>query len=208
MTSDPTPHQLGPQFSGRWHRGLQLSAAAALTVAAIWWAAFPVSGGGGGTRITLIVAITTGTMSVAQLALVGTVARRPDALTAADRAAHQLTGVITMLPWAVLMIVATLVLEALHRSRPWHTVVLAVALTGCLLAVHLAETDAHASTLRAQLPLLSSGIGLAALSIGAAALPGLAVGPVATLIRIAAVVLAAVAAGLAVPVWLGRSGGG
>ena len=109
-----------------------------------------------------------------------------------------------MLPWAELMTVAALVLEVLHRSRPWHTAVLAVALTGYLLAVHLAETDARASTLRAQLPLLSAGLGLTALSIGAAALPGLAVGPVATLIRIGAVVLAAVAAGLAVPVWLGR----
>lgn len=208
MTSDPTPRQLGLQVSGRWHRGLQLSAAAALTVAAIWWAAFPVSGGGGGTRITLVVAITTGIMSIAQLALIGTVTSLPDTFTAADRAAHQLTGVITMLAWAELMIVATLVLEVLHRSRPWHTAVLAAALTAYLLAVHLAETDAHASTLRAQLPLLSLGIGLAALSIGAAALPGLAVGPVATLIRIAAVVLAAVAAGLAVPVWLGRRRGG
>ncbi len=197
----------GQRLSGQWRRGLQLTAAAALTAAAIWWAAFPVSGGGGGTRITLVVAIATGAMSVVQLALAGTVTRDPAGFAAADRVARQLNSLITMPPWAELMTVAALVLEALHQSRPWHTAVLAVALTAYLLAVHFAETDAHAGTLRAQLPLLSAGIGLTALSIGATALPGLPVGPVATMIRIGAVVLAAVAAGLAVPVWLRHAPG-
>ena len=72
---------------------------------------------------------------------------------------------------------AVLVLETLHKSRPWHTAVLAVALTGYLLAVHLAETQASVSILRAQLPLLGAGVGLTALAVGAAALPGLAAGP-------------------------------
>jgi hypothetical protein len=198
----------GLQPSGPGRRVLGFAVAGALAAAAIWWAAFPVSGGSGGTRVTLVVAIVTGAMSVAQLALAGTVTRRPDTFAAADRIAQQLGSLITMLPWAEIMTVAALVLEVLHRSRPWHTAVLAVALTGYLLAVHLAETDAHGSTLRAQLPLLSSGLGLTALSVGAVALPGLPVGPIASLIRIAAVVLAAVAAGLAVPVWLRRGRGG
>ncbi len=71
-----------------------------------------------------------------------------------------------MLPWAEIMSVAVLVLETLHKSRPWHTAVLAVALTGYLLAVHLAETDAGVSVLRAQLPLLGAGLGLTALAVG------------------------------------------
>jgi hypothetical protein len=192
---------------GRRLRGLSLAAAAALAAAVIWWAAFPVSGGGSGTQLTLVIAIATGTMSVAQLALAGTVIRQPDRFTAADRIALQLANLTRMLPWAELMTVAVLMLEVLHKSRPWHTAVLAVALTSYLLAVHLAETDTSAGALRAQLPLLSAGVGLTALSIGAAALPGLPVGPVATLMRIGAVVLAAVAAGLAVPVWLGRGRG-
>jgi hypothetical protein len=185
-------------------RGLSLAAAATLAAAVVWWAVVPVSGGGYGTKLTLVIAITTAAMSVAQLAVAATVTRHPDGLTAADRIAEKVSGLVMMLPWAELMTVAALVLEALHRSRPWHTAVLAVALTGYLLAVHLAETDARASTLRALLPLLSAGLGLVALSIGSAALPGLPAGPVVTLIRIGAVVLAAVAAGLAVPVWLGR----
>jgi hypothetical protein len=192
------------RVGSRSRRGLSLAAAAALAAAVIWWAAVPVSSGGSGTKLTLVIAIATGAMSVAQLAVAATVTRRPDGLNAADRIAQQVTGLVMMLPWAELMTVAALVLEALHRSRPWHTAVLALALTGYLLAVHLAETDARASTLRALLPLLSAGFGLTALSVGSAALPGLPAGLVVTLIRIGAVVLAAVAAGLAVPVWLGR----
>jgi hypothetical protein len=203
MSRDGTAQALA-RLAPLRRRGLSLVAAATLGAAVIWWAAVPVSGGGGGTKLTLVVAIAAGAMSLAQLAVAATVTRHPDGLTAADRIAAQATGLVMMLPWAELMTVAVLVLEALHRSRPWHTAVLALALTGYLLAVHLAETDAGASTLRALLPLLSAGLGLTALSVGSAALPGLSAGPVVTLIRIGAVVLAAVAAGLGVPVWLGR----
>ena len=203
MSSDGSAQPLA-RLTPLRRRGLRLGAAATLGAAVIWWAAVPLSGGGGGTKLTLVVAIAAGAMSLAQLAVAATVTRQPDGLTAADRIAAQATGLVMMLPWAELMTVAVLVLEALHSSRPWHTAVLAVALTGYLLAVHLAETDAGVSTLRALLPLLSAGLGLTALSIGSAAFPGLPAGPVVTLIRIAAVVLAAVAGGLAVPVWLGR----
>jgi hypothetical protein len=154
--------------------------------------------------VTLVIAIATGAMSLAQLILATAVTREPDSFALTDRLALQLTYLVRMLPWAELMTVAALVLEALHKSRPWHTAVLAVALTGYLLAVHLAETDSPASALRAQLPLIGIGVGLTALAIGAAALPGLPTGPVATGIRVVAIILAAVAAGLAVPVWLGR----
>ena len=203
MSRDGTAQALA-RLAALRRRGLRLAAAATLGAAVIWWAAGPLSGGGSGTRLTLVIAIAAGAMSLAQLAVAATVTRHPDGLSAADRIAAHATGLVTMLPWAELMTVAVLVLEALHNSRPWHTAVLAVALTSYLLAVHLAETDAGASTLRALLPLLSVGLGLTALSVGSAALPDLPAGPVVTLIRIGAVVLAAVAAGLAIPVWLGR----
>jgi hypothetical protein len=45
-----------------------------------------------------------------------------------------------------------------------------VALIGFLLALHLAEADADPAVLRPQLPLLAAGLGLAVLSVGAAAL--------------------------------------
>jgi len=163
-----------------------------------------VSGGAGGTRLALVAAIGTGTMSIAQLALAATVAREPDRFTWADRLVQQLVTVVTALPWAELMTVAVLALEAMHKSRPWHTAVLAVALTGYLLAVHLAEADARVSALSVQLPLISAGVGLTALAVGATALPDLPAGPAATALRIGAVVLAVVAAALAIPAWLGR----
>lgn len=103
------------------------------------------------------------------------------------------------------MTVAALTLEALHPARPWHTAVLAIALTGYLFAVHLAESGADASVLRTQLPLLAAGVGLSALAVGAAALPPLPSGPAEALIRVAAIVVAVVIAGLVVPAWLGRS---
>jgi len=194
----------GAGYRGWRFRGLGLAAPAALAAGVIWWASLPVSGGGGGTQPVLVIAIVTGAMSVAELAVATMVIPQPEGFGAADRVVHQVIGLISMLPWAELMTVAALVLEALHKSRPWHTAVLAVALTGYLLAVHLAETDARVGALRAQLPLLCAGAGLAALSVGAAALPGLPAGPVATTVRIGAVVLATVVAGLAVPVWFSR----
>jgi hypothetical protein len=190
-------------LSARWRRGLRFAVVAVLAAAATWWAAFPVSGGGGGTRVTLVIAIVTAVLSFARLALGGSVARESDRVTLQDRVADQLVSLIGMVAWAELMAVSVLVLEVLHPSRPWHTAVLTVALVSYLVALHLAETAAPASTLRAQMPLLSVGIGLTALSVGAAALPGLPDGPVATLVRIGAIVLALVTAALAIPVWLG-----
>jgi hypothetical protein len=152
----------------------------------------------------LVIAIGAGTLSVPQLALADTLHRQPDSFAMADRIAKQLTSLIEMLPWAELMTVAAIVLEALHKSRPWHTALLAAALIAYLLAVHLTESDASAGILRPLAPLLCAGLGLTALSVGAAALPGLPAGGVATLIRIGAVVLAIVVVGVTVPVWLYR----
>jgi low affinity Fe/Cu permease len=179
-------------------------AAALVAAGVILWAAWPLSGGSAGTQVTLVIAIAAGAMSIAQLAIIAIVGQRPDGFAMADRLAQQLVSLVKILPWAEIVTVAVLVLETLHKSRPWHTAVLAVALTCYLLAVHLAETEASARVLRAQLPLLAAGAGLTALAVGAAALPGLAAGPGTALIRTAAVVLAAVVAGLAIPVWIGR----
>ena len=62
-------------------------------------------------------------------------------------------------------------LEALHRSRAWHTGLLGAALLAYLFAVHLAESRARLAVLRPQAPLIAAGLGLLALAAGAAALP-------------------------------------
>jgi len=192
-------------WSGRRVPVRGITAAVLLAAGTIWWSAAPLAGGRAGTRLAVIVAIVSGVMSIAQLAVTATMARDTDALTLADQLARRLAELIRTLPWPELMTVSILVLEALHSSRPWHTAVLAVALTGYLLAAHLTESAAGASVLRRQLPLLTAGIGLTAVAVGAAYLPHLPAGPAAALIRVAAVVIAVVVAGLVLPAWLGRS---
>jgi hypothetical protein len=187
-------------------RGYGIAAASALATGVILWSAFPLSTGRAGTRPALAVAIVAGVMSIAQLAAAAIGNRDSDGFGALDQAVQWLTGLVKILPWAELLIVAVLVLEVLHASRPWHTALLGVALTGYLLAVHLTETRAGASVLRAQLPLLCAGIALMALSVGAAALPHFMASPADAAIRIVVLVAAVVAVGLAVPVWLSRPG--
>lgn len=182
-----------------------IAVTALLAGGTIWWSAAPLAGGHAGTRLSLIVAIVSGVMSIAQLAVTAAVARDTDAFSLSDQVAQRIAGLIRTLPWAELMTVATLVLEALHSSRPWHTAVLAVALTGYLLAAHLTESGAAARVLRPQLPLLAAGFGLTALAVGTAALPRLSASPAGALIRVVVVVLAVIVAGLVVPAWLGRS---
>ena len=182
-----------------------IAAAALLAAGSIWWSAAPLAGGSAGTRLSLIVAIVAGVLSIAQLAIVAAVPRDTDAYSPTEQAARRVAELITTLPWAELMTVATLALEALHASPAWHTAVLAFALIGYLFAVHLAETEAGASVLRTQLSLLAAGAGLTALAVGASALPSLPAGPAAALLRVAAIVIAVVVAGLVVPAWLGRS---
>ncbi|HEX5190829.1 MAG TPA: hypothetical protein VFW16_14890, partial [Streptosporangiaceae bacterium] len=110
-------------------------------------------------------------------------------------AARRFWASIVVLPWPQGLTVAVLGLEALHPSRPWHTAVLGAVLLSFLLAQHLAETAARASVFRPHLPFLATGLGLAALSAGAAMLPGLGAGAgwLAVLAAIAAVVAAALA---------------
>jgi len=191
----------------RWTRlGSGIAAASALATGVILWSAFPLSTGRAGTRPALAVAIVAGVMSIAQLAAAAIGDRDSDSFAALDQVAQWLTGLVTILPWAELLIVAVLVLEVLHASRPWHTALLGVALTGYLLAVHLTETRARVSVLLAQLPLLCAGIALTALSVGAAALPHFMASPADAAIRIVVLVVAVVAVALAVPVWLSRPG--
>jgi hypothetical protein len=183
-----------------------MAAAGVLAAGIIFWAAFPLTGGW--RRAVLGIAIAGGVMSLAQLAGNALSARETDDLPAfsiGERVARRLVMIVNALPWAELMTVAAAVLEALHRSRPWHTAVLGIALTSYLLAVHLSETRTSARVLRGQVPLLGIGAGLTALSVGAAALPGFPPGTAPAVVRIVVAITAVVAVGLALPVWLSRS---
>jgi len=153
----------------------------------------------------LIVAIGCGAASVAQLLAGGggelTEAARGSLI---KRTIDYVLTVIRGLPWAEVMAVAVMLLEVLHRSAPWHTGLLGVPLLGYLLAVHLAETRTGIRVLRAQLPPIAAGIGLAALAVGIAELPALPGGVLSPAIRVIAATVAVVAGGLGIPLWLGR----
>ena len=171
----------------------------ALVAGTVLWAALPTSAARPGSRPVLIVASLCGALTVARL-LTDPSAAGAGGLRAGPGGGfgRGLRAGLRALPWAEGTTVAVLGLEVLHPSRPWHTVVLGVALIGFLLALHLAETDAGPAVLRPQLPLLAAGLGLGVLSVGAAALP--AAGPGSGWLAVIAGAAALLAAGLALPV--------
>lgn len=180
---------------------------ALLAAGAVAWAAVPMTGAAPGARPALIAAICFATLSVTQLA--GHIlADRPEIgprraesyVPAVVRLWQGALFVLRAAPSAQSMIIAVLAVEALHRSRPWHTAVLGVVLLAYLLAVHLAETGARVAALRPQLPLMAAGIGLTALSIGAAALSGTGLGSDAVWLAALAAVAAVIAAAMMLPI--------
>jgi hypothetical protein len=173
--------------------------AALLAAACVAWSAAPVHEAGAGTRLVLIAAVCCAVLAVARLAA-GDWAPAPAAVeSAADRAIGSVLGGLRSVPWASGMVVAALVLEVLHRSRPWHTGLLGVALLAFLLAVHLAESGTGPAVLRPQLPVLLAALGVLAIGCGAALLPPAGGGPASGWLRVFAALAAIAAAALALP---------
>ncbi len=173
-------------------------AAGLLAGACVAWSALPLRHGGLA-AVILAVAIACALLSLARLAL----GRAPDEaaayLNTVQRLALGLADIARQWPWAEGMIVAVLVLEALHGSPPWHTGLLGAALLAYLFASHLAESRARPAVLRPQAPLIAAGLGLLALTVGAAALPA-GTGSAAEVLALLAAVAAVAVAGLVTPV--------
>ncbi len=182
-------------------------AAALLAAGTLTWAALPMSGASVGARPALIVAVGCAVLSVAQLAD-HILANRP--LSGPRGAAayvppiarlwQRILRALRITPWPEGMIIAALAVEALHRSRPWHTAVLGVVLFTWLLATHLAESAARPTVFRPHLPLIAAGLGLLALSVGAAALPSSGLGGIAIWLAALAAIAAVIVAALTLPV--------
>jgi hypothetical protein len=172
-------------------------AAGLLAAVCVAWSAVPLTAGGAGTAL-LAAAIACAVLSAARLALGASPAEPVAFLSPVVRAGRSLADLARVLPWAEGMVVAVLVLEALHRSPPWHTGLLGAALLAYLFATHLAETRARPSVLRPQAPLIAAGLGLLALAVGAAMLPT-GTGSTAGLIAVLAALAAIVVGGLALP---------
>jgi hypothetical protein len=173
-------------------------AAGLLAAACVAWSALPLTRGDLGLAI-LAVAIACALLSVLRLALGVASPLAADFANPAVRGLRALANLARSLPWAEVMVVAVLVLEALHRSRPLHTGLLGAAVLGYLFATHLAESGARASVLRPQVPVIAAGLGLLVLAVGAAALPA-ATGSPAVLLIVLAAVAAVVVGGLILPV--------
>lgn len=176
------------------------AATSLLAAAAVAWAAFPMAGAAHGARLALIAAICCAVLAAVHLAV-----RPADENASAIfaplivRAWWRGTELMRAVPWAEGTVVAALALEALHPSRPWHTAMLGAALLGYLFGAHLAETSARPGSLRPQLPLIAAGLGLLALTAGAAALPA-GSGGTASWLRVLAVAATVIVAVLIVPV--------
>ena len=175
------------------------AAAGLLAAGCVAWAAVPVPGPGVAGDLLLAVAAAGAVLGTARLALGPESDESRTFLDPVARSARAGADLIRAVPWAEVLVVAVLVLEALHRSRPWHTGLLGAALLAYLLAVHLAESRARLGVLRPQIPLLAAGLGLLVLAVGAAALPA-ETGSDASLIIVLAALAAVALGGLVVPV--------
>jgi hypothetical protein len=175
-----------------------IGAAGLLAAACVVWSALPLRHGTLA-AVLLAVAIACGLLSLARLALGPTSGEAAAYLNAAQRSALSLADLARQWPWAEGMVVAVLVLEALHPSRPLHTGLLGAALLAYLFASHLAESRARPAVLRPQAPLIAAGLGLLALAVGAAALPS-GTGSAAEVLALVAAVAVIAVAGLAIPV--------
>jgi hypothetical protein len=174
-------------------------AAGLLAGACVAWSAVPLSGARGFAAVALPVAAAFAALGTARLTLGAAPGEPGGLLTPGERLGRTIADLVRSAPWAEGTVIAVVVLEALHRSRPWHTGLLGAALLAYLLAVHLAESRARLAVLRPQVPLLAAGLGLLVLAVGAAALPA-ETGSDASLIILLAALAAVVAGGLIVPV--------
>jgi hypothetical protein len=168
-------------------------AAALLGAACVTWSAIPLPG----LLATWVLAAAAACAALGAARLwLGAPAEPARIPGPAERAAQTLAGLLRAAPWAEATVVAVLVLEALHPSRPWYTAFLGAALLAYLLAVHLAESRARLGVLRPQAPLLAAGLGLLVLAAGAAMLPAVT-GSAAGLMAVAAAVAAIAVGGAA-----------
>jgi hypothetical protein len=175
------------------------AAAGLLAAACVTWAAVPVPGPGAAGDLFLAIAAACAVFGTARLMLGPESDESRTFLDPVARAAQTGADLIRAVPWAEALVVAVIVLEALHRSRAWHTGLLGAALIAYLFAVHLGESRAAPTVLRPQVPLIAAGLGLLALAVGAAYLPT-ATGSTADLMAVLAAMAAVVVAGLALPI--------
>ena len=205
MTAGDLPVKPGDAPATAGWRGAALRpavAAAVLGTACVAWAAYPIRSAGRPSPVILVLAACCVAAGAARLATLGLAPPGGSRVFASlpVRIWHWALDTLRRVPWAEGAVLGALSLEALHRSRPWHTGLLGAALIGYLLATHLAESAAPRGVLRRQLPVLAAGLGLLVLAVGAALLPSAGPGLAADWLRVMAAIAAIAVGALALPV--------
>jgi len=182
--------------AGRYRPARQNAVAGLLAAACVAWSALPMPGAGGAILAVAAACAVFGTVRLA----VGIEQHRDLAAyhSLPVRIALWLLAAVRAIPWPEGLVIAAIVLEAMHAARPYHTGLLAVALLGYLFAMHLAESGARPAVLRPQLPLIAAGLGLLVIATGASMLPDPA-GPASDWLRVLAIIAALLAGCLALP---------
>ena len=175
-------------------------AALLLGAACVGWTATPLlhSGLAG---MALAVTATIDTAGALRLALLEVPEPEHDYFRSAPvRAWLVFLGVLRLLPWEEIAVVALIWLEVLHPARPWHTAALGAGLVAYLLATHIAESGAAPGRLlRRQAKVLLAGACLLAVGAGFAMLPATGAGAGSALLRVLAAVAVVAAAALVLP---------
>ncbi|MGC8627001.1 MAG: hypothetical protein ACP5VR_05480 [Acidimicrobiales bacterium] len=171
-----------------------------LGAASLTWAAVPTSQAGTGGALVLAVASACLVAGSARLAWARRPPGKPELFAKPlERAANHARSALAALPWETVAAVAIVVLEALHPARPWHTGVLAMVLTGYLLAVHRGEayTSPHLALRRQAGALVLAGVSVVVLT-GLACVPGATNGPLSPALEVLACAAALLAGAMAV----------
>jgi hypothetical protein len=196
-SADTGPADTERTAGGSAHGYGSAAAAGLLAAGCVAWSAAPLSAAPHAAVVIVVIAVLCAAATVASL-LVGPAPDDAMTFDPVTRAAQSAAELLRAVPWAQGVVILVLVLEALHRSRPWHTGLLGLALLAFLFAAHLAESRATPAVLRPQAPLIAAGLGLLVLAAGAAALPA-QTGRAADVIAVLAALAAVVVAGLALP---------
>jgi len=177
-----------------------IAVVALLGTACLAWSAIPLTGTGPAGVAALLVAATCVCAGVMRLIGKGTGADDPSfVLSTWARLSYQAKAILVRTGWESGGVVAMVVLEALHRSRPWHTGLLAVAVLGYLLAVQRAESALPFGTLRRQSRALVVSVALVAVTTGVATGPSAGTGALSGWLEIVAALAAVTAGALALP---------
>jgi hypothetical protein len=145
---------------------------ALLGAVCVVWAAVPLKGTGAPGVILLLVSSTCVAAGVLRLTRKDTGQREKYAFPGPFmRLLLSANDVLLRAGWETGAAVSIVVLEAMHRSRPWHTGLLAIAVVAYLLAVHRAESAVPAAVFRGQTRVVVTSLALVVVATAVAMVP-------------------------------------